>query len=172
MLNNFIVQIYEVQDPAEAQMLLDMGINHIGSVILSESNWKNPLIKETVHVVQASKAKSSLIPLFSNNKTIAVHLPFIGFHKQVIILFHCDFRSFRSINRLFMDSQIGGKPAVFICNSIDFDECRVCVVFGKDRRDGYFLYQAHLKGIDRINLIDKVIPVSVGRGISQGAKGF
>ena len=70
MLNNFIVQIYEVQDPTEAYMLLDMGVNHIGSVILSESEWKNPLIKETVHVVQTSKAKSSLIPLFSNNDAI------------------------------------------------------------------------------------------------------
>jgi phosphoribosylanthranilate isomerase len=69
-LNNFIVQIYEVQDPTEAQILLDMGVNHIGSVILSENNWKDPLIKETVHVVHASKAKSSLIPLFSNNDTI------------------------------------------------------------------------------------------------------
>ena len=70
MLNNFIVQIYEVQNPTEAQMLLEMGVNHIGSVILSENTWKDPLIKETVHMVQTSKAKSSLIPLFSNNETI------------------------------------------------------------------------------------------------------
>lgn len=70
MLNNFIVQIYEVQDPIEAKLLLDMGVNHIGSVILSEHKWKDPLIKETIHMVQASKAKSSLIPLFSNNEII------------------------------------------------------------------------------------------------------
>ena len=61
-----IVQIYEIQDPHEAELMVEQGVDRIGSVILSESEWKVPLVREAVRLVNTSDSKSSLIPLFSN----------------------------------------------------------------------------------------------------------
>ena len=60
-----IVQIYEIQSPAEANALIELGVDHTGSVIVSETEWKVPEIRETLEVVRSSSAKSSLIPLFN-----------------------------------------------------------------------------------------------------------
>jgi len=60
-----IIQIYEVQTPAEAQSLIDLGVDHIGSVLVSETQWMVPELKETLECVRSSPAKSSLIPLFN-----------------------------------------------------------------------------------------------------------
>jgi phosphoribosylanthranilate isomerase len=65
-MKNIIIQIYEVQSPPEAQMLIDIGVDHIGSVIVSEDDWKKPGIRETVNLVRRSTAKSSLIPLYNS----------------------------------------------------------------------------------------------------------
>ena len=65
-----IVQIYEVQTPAEAEMLIELGVDHIGSVIVSADDWKVPAIKETIAFVSETSSKSSLIPLFSNQDDI------------------------------------------------------------------------------------------------------
>ncbi len=65
-----IVQIYEVQEPLEVETLLKTGVNTIGSVILSDISWKQPLIRETVKEVKTLNGKSSLIPLFSDFNTI------------------------------------------------------------------------------------------------------
>jgi len=59
-----IIQIYEIQTPAEAQRMIDLGVDHIGSVIVSEAEWKVPELKDTLACVRSSSAKSSLIPLF------------------------------------------------------------------------------------------------------------
>ncbi|MBW2429203.1 MAG: hypothetical protein JRF56_09610 [Deltaproteobacteria bacterium] len=60
-----IIQIYEIQSPAEANALIELGVDHTGSVIVSETEWKVPEIRETLEVVRSSSAKSSLIPLFN-----------------------------------------------------------------------------------------------------------
>jgi phosphoribosylanthranilate isomerase len=60
-----IVQIYEIQTPAEAQALIDLGVDHIGSVLVGEAQWMVPELKNTLECVQSSPAKSSLIPLFN-----------------------------------------------------------------------------------------------------------
>jgi phosphoribosylanthranilate isomerase len=65
-----IVQIYEVQSPAEAEHLIDLDVDHIGSVILSEENWKQPTVKETIRTIRSSAAKSSLIPLYHRPDTV------------------------------------------------------------------------------------------------------
>jgi phosphoribosylanthranilate isomerase len=64
-MKKIITQIYEVQDPGEAQELIDLGIDHIGSVIVSERDWKVPGVKKTTELVRSSSAKSSLIPLYN-----------------------------------------------------------------------------------------------------------
>jgi phosphoribosylanthranilate isomerase len=65
-MNKIITQVYEVQTPAEAEKLISMGVDHIGSVIVSQKSWKVPLLKHTIDLVDGSDAKSSLIPLFSD----------------------------------------------------------------------------------------------------------
>ena len=65
-----IVQIYEIQQPAEAQALIDLGVDHIGSVLLSETDWRDPVLRETLLLIEHASARSSLIPLFSDQETI------------------------------------------------------------------------------------------------------
>ncbi|MFH1480287.1 MAG: hypothetical protein ABIG67_03385 [Pseudomonadota bacterium] len=59
-----IVQIYEIQTPEEAGKCIDLGIDHIGTVILSPDKWHQHDIKETLRVSQGTPAKNSIIPLF------------------------------------------------------------------------------------------------------------
>jgi phosphoribosylanthranilate isomerase len=66
-----IVQIYEIQSPDQAEAMIALGVDHIGSVILSAETWKDPQVKSTVSVVQDAGRKSSLIPLFDNRDGIA-----------------------------------------------------------------------------------------------------
>ena len=66
MANRMIVQIYEVQSPVEADALMGLGVDHIGSVIPSREQWQLPGVRETIRCVAAAGAASSLIPLFSD----------------------------------------------------------------------------------------------------------
>ena len=66
-----IVQIYEIQSPEEAQLVIGLGVDHVGSVLLSPEHLQDPSVKDTVAVVQAAGHKSSLIPLFHNPEYIA-----------------------------------------------------------------------------------------------------
>ncbi|MDY6824765.1 MAG: hypothetical protein SWH68_13360 [Thermodesulfobacteriota bacterium] len=66
-----LTQIYEIQTPSEAEALVKIGVDHIGSVLLSRDEWKVPTVKETVGVVQDGRAKSSMIPLFSDADAIS-----------------------------------------------------------------------------------------------------
>jgi len=69
-MERIIVQIYEIQTPYEAEPLIEMGVDHIGSVILSEERLKVPSIQDTVRLVAGTESKSSIIPLFSNMDNI------------------------------------------------------------------------------------------------------
>jgi len=64
--NKIIIQIYEIQDPAEAEKLIQIGVDRIGSVIISETDWKIAGLKETIEQVRVSPASSSLIPLYNS----------------------------------------------------------------------------------------------------------
>ena len=61
-----IIQIYEVQKQKEAEALVELGVNHIGSVLVNQAKWKMPAIRKTVRVIQQSGARSGLIPLFQD----------------------------------------------------------------------------------------------------------
>jgi len=65
-----IVQIYEIQDPWEAERCIELGVDHIGSVILSENAWKNPEIRKVVSLTHQISKSNSLIFLFQNLATI------------------------------------------------------------------------------------------------------
>ncbi len=59
-----IVQIYEIQTPREAEKCIEAGVDHIGSVILSERDWRLPDLRETIRVCDGTGVKNSIIPLF------------------------------------------------------------------------------------------------------------
>jgi phosphoribosylanthranilate isomerase len=75
-MRHIITQIYEVQTPTEAEKLISLGVDHIGSVIVSKEIWKVPLIKDTVDTMDGSDARSSLIPLFRDVNTILLTLDY------------------------------------------------------------------------------------------------
>ncbi len=64
-MKRIIVQLYEIQEPREAEWLIELGVNHIGSVILSPEQWKIPVLRDVVRLVRQSPAKSTLIPLLT-----------------------------------------------------------------------------------------------------------
>ena len=59
-----IVQIYEIQTPQEAEACIEAGVDHIGSVLFSEDDWRQPLLKKVIQLSQAAGVKNSIIPLF------------------------------------------------------------------------------------------------------------
>ena len=59
------VQIYEIQDAREAEAVIGLGVDRVGSVILSEERWKVPAIKEAVRVSNGAGVQHSLIPLLN-----------------------------------------------------------------------------------------------------------
>ncbi len=63
-MERIAVQIYEIQDPREAEMVIELDVDRIGSVILSEENWKVPAIKDAILISKEARVKHSLIPLF------------------------------------------------------------------------------------------------------------
>jgi phosphoribosylanthranilate isomerase len=65
-----IIQIYEIQTPAEAEALIALGVDHIGSVLVAGEPWKRPELKDTIAVVQAGGCKSCLIPLCAAPETV------------------------------------------------------------------------------------------------------
>ena len=69
-VNRLITQIYEIQSPDEARLCADCGVDHIGSVVVSAKDWRQSAIKETIRTVAAANAKSSLILLFNDKKTV------------------------------------------------------------------------------------------------------
>lgn len=62
-MKRIIVQLYEIQEPREAEWLVELGVDHVGSVILSPEAWKLPMLRDVVRLVGQSPAKSTLIPL-------------------------------------------------------------------------------------------------------------
>ena len=65
-----ITQIYEIQTPREAEGVIEVGADHVGSVVLDETAWKQPVLKETIERVRVLGATSSLIPLFSRPESV------------------------------------------------------------------------------------------------------
>jgi phosphoribosylanthranilate isomerase len=59
-----IVQIYEIQTPEDAAKCIEVGVDHVGSVLLPDAGWKNQLLKETLEITDGTPSKNSLIPLY------------------------------------------------------------------------------------------------------------
>ena len=65
-----IVQIYEIQKPEEAEKCIELGVDHIGSVLLSSTAWRVPSIKEVMSLSCGTDKKNTLIPLFQDKDTL------------------------------------------------------------------------------------------------------
>ena len=61
-----IVQIYEIQIPEEAERCVELGVDHIGSVLVSAQEWCQPLIRDLIRATSGTNSKNSLIPLFAD----------------------------------------------------------------------------------------------------------
>jgi phosphoribosylanthranilate isomerase len=68
---SMIIQIYEIQDPWQAERCIDLGLDHIGSVLLSQDRWRQPILKEVIGLSEATEVKNSLLPLFGDMETLA-----------------------------------------------------------------------------------------------------
>lgn len=73
-----IVQIYEIQTPEEAEKVVELGVNNVGSVIISPDTWKSVDIKDAIKTTQGLGATSSLITLFSDQDTVFRCLDYYG----------------------------------------------------------------------------------------------
>lgn len=69
-MSKLIVQLYEIQEPSEAALMIEAGVDHIGGVILSENSLKNEKLRDSVKLIEESDSLSSLIPLFSKTESI------------------------------------------------------------------------------------------------------
>ncbi len=79
-----IVQIYEVQTPDEALAMAALGVDHIGSVVVSADTWQQPLIRETIRAVASAGARSSLILLYNDTDLV---LRSIDYYRPDIVHF-------------------------------------------------------------------------------------
>ena len=83
-MSKIAIQIYEIQEPLEAEAVAALGIDRLGSVILSEHTWKNPTIKDVVRVSREWGAKHSIIPLFNTKETL---LRLISYYEPDVLHF-------------------------------------------------------------------------------------
>ena len=71
MCEKMIVQIYEIQKPGDVGPVVAAGVDHVGTVLLSEDGWKVPEIRDTVRETGRLGQTSSLIqvttPLFPSS---------------------------------------------------------------------------------------------------------
>lgn len=101
-----IVQIYEIQTPDEARSMIDLGVDHIGSVVTSIDLRHDPIIRETVSVVRKLGAVSSLIPLYTDQEAVFETLDYYQPH----IVHFCD--SLDGSNGSSVEAALGLQAAV------------------------------------------------------------
>jgi len=65
-----LAQIYEIQIPQEAEKCIALGVDRIGSVLLSAEEWKQPAIRDVLTLTKGTHATNSLIPLFNDWDTL------------------------------------------------------------------------------------------------------
>ena len=92
-MQRIIVQIYEVQTPLEAEALIELDVDHIGSVVISEAHWKLPQLKDTINTIRTTAAKSSLILLYNQPDSV---LRTLDYYQPDIVHF-CEALSDRNI---------------------------------------------------------------------------
>lgn len=165
-----IVQIYEIQTPAEADQMIALGVDHVGSVLVSRTAWRQPPIRDTVRGVQAAGRVSSLIPLFSDFDGVARAL---DYYRPNIVHF-CD--------ALPIGAGTQGRLAGFIaCQQRvreAFPEIRIMRSIpvppdGRGRSDDVLRLARAFEAVCDYFLIDTLMaPAADGAGDHEPVKGF
>jgi phosphoribosylanthranilate isomerase len=75
-----IVQIYEIQTQNDAEKCIQLGVDHIGSVLLSQDEWRVQALREVFLSTKGTDAKNSLIPLFKDMDTLCRSLDYYQPH--------------------------------------------------------------------------------------------
>jgi len=65
-----LVQIYEIQRPREAERCIQLGVDHVGSVLLSREEWRQPELREVISMSRGTRVRNSLIPLFQEKEPL------------------------------------------------------------------------------------------------------
>jgi phosphoribosylanthranilate isomerase len=65
-----IAQIYEIQNAREAEKCIELGVDRLGSVLLSKTDWRQAGLKDVMRVTEGTRAENSLIPLFNDPDTL------------------------------------------------------------------------------------------------------
>ena len=63
-----IAQIYEIQTQREAEACIELGVDHVGSVLVSKTDWRQPALRDIMRATAGSAAKNTLIPLFNESE--------------------------------------------------------------------------------------------------------
>jgi len=81
-----ITQIYEIQTPREAEAVIALGVDHIGSVLLSKEDWKVSSVRQVGETSRKAGRAHSVIPLFEDINTL---LRTIDYYRPDLLHF-CD----------------------------------------------------------------------------------
>lgn len=103
-----LIQIYEIQTVDEAQMMVDLGVDRVGSVLVSDAHWENPELKSTIQSVQAAGRKSSLIPLFGQ---IDILCRALDFYRPDIVHF-CEALAWPGLNSQALDDIVERQQVI------------------------------------------------------------
>jgi phosphoribosylanthranilate isomerase len=98
-----IVQIYEIQTPNDAEKCIQLGVDHIGSVLLSQDEWRFQALKEVFLLTKGTDAKNSLIPLFKDMDTLCRSLDYYQPH----LVHFCDSLTDNNGNETELEEFIG-----------------------------------------------------------------
>lgn len=169
-MQRLIIQIYEVQTPREAERLIELDVDHIGSVILSEERWMLPQLKDTVQVIRSAAAKSCLIPLFNHLDRVLRALEYY----QPDIVHFCEALTEEGRFRDFKDKFIGLQqnikkhfPQIKIMRSIPIAQS------GADNRVAALDYARWFEPVSDFFLTDTLLVKTAGLADgSQPVKGF
>ncbi|QNI55597.1 N-(5'phosphoribosyl)anthranilate (PRA) isomerasefamily protein [Synechococcus sp. BIOS-E4-1] len=116
-----LTQIYEIQTPEEAEAMIELGVEHIGSVILSADDCRQPELLDTVNAIRDSSSKSSIIPLFVDFEVIC---NVIDYYRPDILHFSdclCDSSGILPVceNHLELQSKVRDKyPGLAVMRAI------------------------------------------------------
>lgn len=163
-----IVQIYEIQTPDEARAMIELGVNHIGSVIVSQSDRQDPVVRETVAVVRKMGAVSSLIPLYTDPDAVFDTLDYYRPH----IVHFCNALGGDGENSI--DAALGLQAAVKrhipdmqVMRSIPISQ------MAKSNGDDVLALAARLESLSDYFLTDTVIAGDTGAApVEQPVTGF
>ncbi len=169
-LSRILVQIYEVQTPSEAETMIRLGVDHVGSVLIEPARWRVPQVRETVRTVRQNGGKSSLIPLFNDEETVFRAL---DYYRPDIVHF-CE---------MLEDSQEGKGLQDRLCRL----QLRICEHFagidimrsipipppGSGSREAMLAIAERFEPVSDFFLTDTVMPAAENdTGEAQPVKGF